>query len=159
MTRTMKMIGSLLLAAPILLFSCNIENADWEGDEVTGIGVSEDGTVLRPVEVDPSPPDSIITHSNDRFRNVHVRTVGEQRFQIVGEAQVFEANISWTIEDGHHVLKEGHVTTSAGAPEWGAFDFTVTAQKARENSTLHLVLYESSAKDGSRQHELPLLLY
>ncbi len=148
-----------LLLTPLLLFACNIDNADWEGDEVTGVGVSEEGVVLEPVEVDPAPTDTAITYSNERFRDVRVHTVAPRTFRITGEAQVFEGNISWTIEDGHNVLNEGHETTSAGAPEWGAFDFTVTASKERENSTLHLVLHENSAKDGSRQHELPILLY
>jgi hypothetical protein len=48
--------------------------------------------------------------------------------------------------------------TDAGAPEWGRFSFTVEAVKKRANSTLHIILFESSAKDGSRQYELPILL-
>jgi hypothetical protein len=149
--------ASSLLFATILLIGC-AENGKEE--EVTGVGVSEQGTVLPPVTVDTTTTaDSVITHSNERFRNVTVTTVGEKQFKISGEAQVFEASISWTIEDGHNVLQEGHEMTSAGAPEWGKFEFTVTAEKERENSTLHLILYEASARDGSRQHELPLLLY
>ena len=49
--------------------------------------------------------------------------------------------------------------TDAGAPEWGDFDFTIIVQKKRENSKLTLVLFESSAKDGSRQDELPIVLF
>ncbi len=49
--------------------------------------------------------------------------------------------------------------TDMGAPEWGNFSFTVDVEKKRPNSTLTLILFESSAKDGSRQFELPILLY
>jgi hypothetical protein len=48
--------------------------------------------------------------------------------------------------------------TDAGAPDWGKFNFVVDAKKDRENSTLHLILFESSAKDGSRQHQLMIPL-
>lgn len=56
-------------------------------------------------------------------------------------------------------LKKGNTITDAGAPEWGNFNFTVDVKKERENSTLMLILFESSPKDGSRQYELPVLLY
>jgi hypothetical protein len=48
--------------------------------------------------------------------------------------------------------------TDAGAPEWGNFNFVIEVAKQRSNSTLHLILYETSAKDGSRQHLLPIKL-
>ncbi len=48
--------------------------------------------------------------------------------------------------------------TEAGAPEWGKFEFTIDAKKKREISTLILILFESSAMDGSRQYELPIVL-
>lgn len=99
------------------------------------------------------------TYSNERFRNVTVEKTGTNSFLIKGGAQVFEASFGWVIEDGHRELKDGFQMTDAGAPEWGAFSFTVTVEKERENSTLMLILFESSAKDGSRQHELPLVLY
>ena len=144
----------------VLIAACgNDKKADWEGDEVEGVGVTEESVVLEPVEVEPADENTMITHSNERFRNVEVETIAEKTFRITGEAQVFEATFSWVIEDGHNELKKGHETTSAGAPEWGKFEFTVEAEKQRENSTLHLILFEASAKDGSRQHELPLLLY
>ncbi len=85
--------------------------------------------------------------------------IGDSSFRISGKGQIFEANFGWVVEDGHEELKSGYQMTDAGAPEWGKFSFTVTAAKKRPNSTLHLVLYESSAMDGSRVYELPVLLY
>jgi hypothetical protein len=152
------MLKMTLMAGSILLVftACSGGGQD---EQVTGIGVSPQGTVLEPVVVDTLPPEEPITYSNAHFRDVRVITEGENRFRITGQAQVHEANLSWTLEDGHNILKEGFETTSAGAPDWGRFDFTVEARKQNEQSTLHLVLFGISADDGSRQHELPLLLY
>ena len=99
------------------------------------------------------------TYFNDRFRKVTVNRTGDSTFVISGEGQIFEASFGWVIEDGHNELKNGYATTDAGAPEWGKFRFEITAEKKRPNSTLHLVLFESSAKDGSRVHQLPVKLY
>lgn len=98
-------------------------------------------------------------YSNERFKEVTVDKVGEHQFLIRGKGQIFEANFGWVVEDGHMELKKGNTMTDAGAPEWGNFNFTVDVKKERENSTLMLILFESSPKDGSRQYELPVLLY
>jgi hypothetical protein len=73
---------------------------------------------------------------------------------VQGQAQVFEASFSWVIEDGHNELKTGHQMTDAGAPAFGNFRFTIDLPEKRPEATLHLILFESSPKDGSRQHEL-----
>jgi hypothetical protein len=104
-------------------------------------------------------PDSTKTYNNVRFRNVKATRLEGNRFRITGEGQIFEASFGWVIEDGHKELGEGFATTDAGAPAWGKFSFEVKAEKERPNSTLHLVLFETSMKDGSRQHELPIRLY
>ena len=105
----------------------------------------------------PSPPTKI--YSNERFKEVTVKKIGEHKFLVQGKGQIFEAAFSWVIEDGHEELKKGFEMTDAGAPEWGNFSFTVDVPKKRANSTLMLILIESSPKDGSRQYELPVLLY
>jgi hypothetical protein len=104
--------------------------------------------------------DGTKTYSNKRFKDVVVERLTSDEFRITGKGQIFEASFSWYIEDGHNELQSGFATTDAGAPEWGKFDFVINnVVKKRPNSTLHLVLFETSAKDGSRQYELPLLLY
>ncbi len=95
----------------------------------------------------------------ERFKEVTVEKTGDHKFRVHGKAQIFEASFSWRVEDGHQELKNGFQTTDSGAPEWGNFSFTVDVEKKRPNSTLHLILFEASPKDGSRQHELPVLLY
>lgn len=98
-------------------------------------------------------------YSNERFKDVTVEILAEHKFLIQGKGQIFEASFSWVVEDGHEELKQGFQMTDAGAPEWGNFSFTLEVAKTRENSTLILILFESSPKDGSRQHELPVFLY
>ena len=103
-------------------------------------------------------PASDEKYSNARFRNVTIEKSEEGSFVVTGQAQIFEANFGWVVEDGHQELEKGFEMTDAGAPAWGNFKFEIDVQKQRANSTLTLVLYESSAKDGSRQHELPIPL-
>jgi hypothetical protein len=93
-------------------------------------------------------------YANARFKEVVVEKIGLGKFRIVGKGQLFEAALSWIIEDGHNEIYKGFETADAGGPAWGNFNFTVSASKKRPNSTLHIILFEASAKDGSRQHEL-----
>lgn len=102
---------------------------------------------------------TVMKYSNERFRNVTVEKVDGDTFRVKGEGQIFEASFSWIVEDGHNELKEGHEMTDAGAPEWGKFDFTLDVAKNRKNSTLTLILFETSANDGSRQHELLITIF
>lgn len=118
----------------------------------------KDTGTIKPTPEDTATDDRPV-YANARFKDVRVQKLGGYRFEITGRAQIFEASFSWYVEDGHEEIKSGHSMTDAGAPEWGDFSFTVRVKKKRPNSTLHLVLYESSAKDGSRQYELPVLLY
>lgn len=76
-------------------------------------------------------------------------------FTVTGEARVFEAVFQWRLEDGHNVLAEGVEMTSEGAPAWGQFQFDVSYERATSPTVL-LILYVSSAKDGSVEHELIL---
>ncbi|MCW3106925.1 MAG: sporulation protein [Segetibacter sp.] len=98
-------------------------------------------------------------YSNERFKDVTVERIGDHLFILKGRAQVFEATFSWVVEDGHEELKKGFEMTDAGGPQFGNFAFVVNVSKKRANSTLHIILFEVSAKDGSRQYELPILLY
>ncbi len=98
------------------------------------------------------------SYSNERFKDVTVEKIGEHKFTIQGKGQIFEANLNWVVEDGHSELQKGFQMTDAGAPEWGEFKFSIEVQKQRASSTLTLILFESSPEDGSRQHELPIIL-
>jgi hypothetical protein len=160
--------GLLLI---VLFVACNnsettLATSDKE-DSITkqdGTAVDNDSVTVIPdtsqsKSTTPSTNTSSKTYSNQRFKDVTVEKTGEHTFLIKGKGQIFEASFSWVIEDGHEELQQGHQMTDAGAPEWGNFSFTVNAPKKRTNSTLHLILFEASAEDGSRQHQLPIPLY
>jgi hypothetical protein len=151
---------------PLILFTliaCNEATREKETVKNDSVAVE---TPVKPPEYEDSvkvvkdtatvkPPR---TYSNERFREVTVTKTGAAGFNIRGEAQIFEANFGWVVEDGHNELKKGNEMTDAGAPAWGNFNFTITVKKDRPNSTLTLILFESSPKDGSRQYELPIVL-
>jgi hypothetical protein len=110
----------------------------------------------------PKTVDTLITskvYSNERFKDVTVTKSGDHSFLVKGKGQIFEANFGWVVEDGHDELQKGHQMTDAGAPAWGNFSFTIDVPKTNPNSTLLLILFESSPKDGRRTFELPVLLY
>ncbi len=74
-------------------------------------------------------------------------------FTVRGHARVFEAAFSWQLEDGHNILSEGHEMAAAGGPAWGSFEFTVPYEIASQPNMM-LILFVSSAKDGSQEHQL-----
>ncbi len=124
-------------------------------DAASNRRVADSVTVAEEKE---SAPTATMRHSNARFREVMVKKSGENKYTVSGEGQLYEGTLEWVVEDGHNELAEGFTTTDAGAPEWGSFEFTVEVEKQRENSTLMLVIFETSAEDGSRRHELSVKL-
>lgn len=159
----------LLLA--IALTGCNAGNQQKETESKMDTVITQDTIANKietttveisgtgKVEVPPPPPPPPKTYANQRFKEVTVEKIGDHKFRVKGKGQIFEASFSWVVEDGHEEIKRGFQMTDAGAPEWGNFTFTIDVKKKRPNSTLHLILFESSAKDGSRQYELPVFLY
>ena len=66
--------------------------------------------------------------------------------KISGEATVFEANVQWQLSDATgRVVDQGFVTASAGAPNRGTFDISVTIPDAGEYV---LKAFAVSMKDG-----------
>ncbi|CAG7638786.1 Gmad2 immunoglobulin-like domain-containing protein [Paenibacillus allorhizosphaerae] len=92
---------------------------------------------------------------NDAFRifSPIPGTKAGPAFTVEGEARVFEAAFSWTLEDGHAILAEGHERADKGAPAWGRFRFDVNYEQASQPNMM-LILFIHSAKDGSVEHEL-----
>jgi hypothetical protein len=153
---SMKGIHFLIVFA---LGACNSSERQNETTSKTDtVKVHPDSTTIKSEKPTVPLPESK-TFSNERFKEVTVEKTGDHKFLVQGLGQIFEASFSWVVEDGHEELQKGFQMTDAGAPEWGKFRFTVDVQKKRPNSTLTLILFESSAKDGSRQHELPIVLY
>jgi hypothetical protein len=146
-----------ILLSAILLFACNKK----ETQRTTVVNDTLKATPETTKVVKATKQENLLPkqYSNERFKEVTVERIDENNFRVRGKGQIFEANFNWIIEDGHDELQKGYQMTDAGAPEWGNFDFEITVEKKRENSKLTLVLFESSAKDGSRQHELPIVLF
>ena len=96
---------------------------------------------------------------NERFAKVHV-THSNNVYWVLGLARVFEGQLGYVVEDGHFELTRGFESASKGAPEWGLFAFPININQLDldMNTSLTLILYEESPKDGSRQYELPVPL-
>ena len=144
-----------ILFSIIVLFSCS-KKKESTGETVEIIKTSDTVQVTKAAQ-----PDTAISkeYSNKRFREVTVQKLDDNKFKVKGQGQIFEASFNWIVEDGHYELAKSFETTDAGAPEWGKFDFILDVPKKDKNSTLTLVLFEISAEDGSRQHELPIPLH
>lgn len=151
----MRVIYTLMLAGLLACTGSGERNNTTGGTDSLQVTDSM-GMVYNGREI--TAPELSEVYANDRFREVTVEKVDGQTYKVQGEAQIFEGNFGWVVEDGHNELKQGNEMTSAGAPEWGEFEFTVEVEKERENSTLTLTLFEPSARDGSRQHELSIAL-
>jgi hypothetical protein len=143
----------------IIIIGCNANVPENTAVKPDTPGVSPDTSLVKP----DREPNIILApsriYSNKRFRDVRVERIAGDSFVVKGQGQIFEANFGWVVEDGHEELKKGNQMTDAGAPEWGNFEFKINVHKKRANSTLTLILFEVSAKDGSRQYELPIKLY
>lgn len=140
----------------LLLFACTTKEHKNANAAASDYEINADTIeLIHDTEPEPERP---AVYANKRFREVIVENIGEDKFRIKGQGQIFEANFNWVVEDGHEELRSGFQMTDAGAPEWGNFDFIIDVPKKRDNSTLTLILFETSAKDGSRQHELPIPL-
>lgn len=109
----------------------------------------------KPEENPPAPSKPDIVAENGAFRIFEPApdTVVGKTLVVRGEARVFEAVLSYSLEDGHRVLAEGHVMASQGAPEWGSFEIKINVDQVTSPSGV-LTIYEASAKDGSPIHVL-----
>lgn len=94
---------------------------------------------------------------NVAFRIFEPAPDAEVKDKIVvrGLARVFEATIQYEFEDGHYLFDKGFTTASEGAPGWGEFEIVIDLDKVPSGSA-RVILYEESAKDGSRLHELQI---
>lgn len=149
-----------IIACLLVLFAmgCTTNENDNESVADTTVKLHDSTAATPPGELHVHGTDTVDAYSNQRFKNVYVEKLSDTSWRVVGQAQVFEAAYSWVVEDGHNELLSGYGMTDAGAPAFGNFEFTLNVAKKRPGSTLHLILFESSPKDGSRQHELPVPL-
>lgn len=105
--------------------------------------------------------EQLIVMENQIFKIFEPAPMAKVRDKIVvkGLASIWEATVQYEFEDGHFILDKGFVTASEGAPGWGEFEITIELDNA-VNGSVRVILYETSAKDGSRLNELiiPVLI-
>src|SRR5678809_269932 len=99
------MIRYFLLSA-LLYMGCNNPEQKQTTTVNADSGQVQDKTktIAEPVKTDTQ-----LNHvySNQRFKDVTVEKLDGDSFRVKGRAQVFEANLSWVVEDGHEELKKG----------------------------------------------------
>ena len=132
----------------------NLGEENEAADEHSNSTNNEDELDGQPNETDAEPKTKIVME-NDAFRVFEPAPNSEidNEFIVRGQARIFEAHVGYEFEDGHFILDEGFVMASHGAPEWGDFEITI---RFDELSSDHgtLILFEESAKDGERIHQL-----
>jgi len=74
--------------------------------------------------------------------------VSTTTLHLEGYARVFEAQFSYSLEDGHNVLAAGSIMADQGAPAWGLFSLDVEFSRPTSPG-LTLSLFDMSMKDGS----------
>lgn len=80
--------------------------------------------------------------------------------RVSGTSNTFEATVEWLVTDWDgRIVKEGFTTATAGTGTWGTFAFEVDLSGLAPGR-ITLVVFESSAKDGSptNVYEVPLTL-
>ena len=148
----------LLMLGFIIFCSCNTSTDNKETQTIkTDSLITE-----KQIELDTSFSNTIASdsvYSNPRFRNVTKTNIGVGIFEIKGEARVFEATVNYILRQGKEESDVAFTSTSKGAPEWGEFKFTINSTIFNANVPLYLILFETSAKDGSRLDELTIKLF
>lgn len=124
-------------------------------DEMRRIDHQEHKTFSGTPDVTEDDITDNIVYENEAFRIYEPAPNSEvdNEFSVRGQARIFEASVNYEFEDGHFILDEGVVMASEGAPEWGEFEITIRFDEL-SNDHGTVILYEASAKDGSRLHEL-----
>lgn len=83
-----------------------------------------------------------------------INLIAPSPVHITGIANVFEATVLYEIVDGNgNLLNSGFTTASCGTGCWGDFSVDVPYDVPQE-TTGEIVVYEESARDGSRVNEL-----
>ena len=118
-----------------------------EGERVVsygGHGIGLDRPQTRKDSEDSAPPITV----DAPFPGQRV----ESTFTLEGDANVFEANVTWSVVVGDGtVLAEGFATATCGTGCRGDYEVDVTADVAGPTEAI-LEVYESSAEDGSPLH-------
>ncbi len=102
----------------------------------------------------------VIVLENNAFRIFEPSpfTQIEERIVVSGLARVFEATVQYEVDAGNVILAEGFTTATEGGPGWGEFEIIIELEEL-VTGTAKIILYEESAKDGSRVNTLEIPIY
>jgi hypothetical protein len=95
------------------LVACNYNEEKRKSTKADSINnIPETTRVAKEAKPEPYYPKHTLINV---FKNVTVERIGKDKFLVRGQGQIFEANFSWIVEDGHVELKKGFQMTDAGA--------------------------------------------
>jgi hypothetical protein len=120
-------------------------------EAIGGEGVVVSPPVTRATFADNTLP-AILVESPAPWQQV------SSPLRMTGMSNTFEATLNYEIVDqAGLIVEEGFATATAGTGTWGTFDVTIPFDVTREGIGA-LIVFESSAKDGSRINlvEIPL---
>src|SRR5690242_14496803 len=108
----------IFLFVLVTLAACNNSDQQTSGqtktetanEDTTQLKQQPDSSEFKNEKENKPEASSPKTYSNERFKNVTVKNLGNNEFLIEGQAQVFEASFSWIVEDGHEEIMQGHNT-------------------------------------------------
>jgi len=134
----------------------NIESVAFEIDGQPVEAIGGEGVVV-------SPPVTRATFADNTLPAILVESPAPwQRvsspLRMTGMSNTFEATLNYEVVDqAGLIVAEGFGTATAGTGTWGTFDVTIPFDITREGIGA-LIVFESSAKDGSRINlvEIPL---
>ncbi|MBU5594306.1 Gmad2 immunoglobulin-like domain-containing protein [Amphibacillus sp. MSJ-3] len=132
------------------------EDQEDEGNDQTNPETEENHSDER----DQGQNEGEIVAENEAFRIFQPAPNSEldHEFTVIGQARVFEATIQYEFKDGDEIIDKGFVTASQGAPDWGDFEINFQFDELT-NPPATIIIYEESAKDGSRLYELSIPVY
>ena len=153
----------ILFGISLTLLACESETNNPDPETEDTVIIQEEPTLNENEKTDtidtiPQEKKTNKVYGNEAFRDVTAMKTGANTYSISGQARVYEGTVNYVVEDGHNELLKGFATAEAGGPAWGNFNFSIEVKKQRAASTLMLILFETSAMDGSRKHELPIAL-
>ena len=153
----------ILFLISLTLLACESETNEPASEIEDTVILQDEPAINEDEKIDtvndiPAEKKTNKVYGNEAFRDVTAMKSGTNTYTISGQARVYEGTVNYVVEDGHNELLKGFTTADAGGPSWGNFNFTIEVKKLRAASTLMLILFETSAMDGSRKHELPIAL-
>jgi hypothetical protein len=162
---TIKKMFFLLLSV-LMLVACTQEQEPQEPsqEEQTQIGKETDEDALSEEKIKEEDVTSN-DEKNEAVENVAFRIFEplptsevSTGFSVIGEARVYEGTVQYELKDIQgNVISEGFTTATGSGTEWADFEISVNYDIDKHTEGI-LFIFEESAEDGSRLHEIQIPL-